>query len=1002
MATIGTWTAEGLTVGADLANNTIITGSGTGVNPVVIKTGTGTMAGTSTAAEVLHGTKSIKATAVASADISYLLFTLASPLAACGVRFYFYIPAAPAVELSILTLYAAGNQVQIVLRTDGRFRFNNAIGTTLYNTLATTGQVTFPATFALDVALQPGATTTEGRAKFQLFKGKALNATASDVMAEITTGDFRARPVESIRVGKIGAQAVGDGWSVVMDTGEWRDTYALVGPVGAAANTDPIVSAGPDQPDVEPWGSDVALVGTYTDAEGGTVTQTWAQTSGTPTVTLAGTGATRTFAPPPTIAGATLGFTYSVTDSGGATGTDTTTVTVLPVTERAVIGGVEVPMRVLTATATATTAAVQALKADLAQAATRPVRIGIAGDSTAANGGAEPFTVAVFPLLIKQFQAAYPSGLGTEHAMVVSDTATFPAVSTANGIQSYNGGQSGGRMDTMLDTAERDRMIAVGLDALFVNAGSNDSKSAIPTATYKANAQNVADYFTSRGVPVFFVHQYERMDLTGASLGLFTTYGQALAEVAATNPSMIAVINTEQEWRDRGVFNGGTDPNDYVRPDLVHLYNPGHAFFAGLIGSKLGIAGVTVPGGVEASQPPQVAWPSGVYTKSITAGGNTPAQVAKITDLGTARGKPITAIRDFVAPDGRQGYNEQHDGWVSVPNTPLINVGMPNNTKVNAATGVAYTWADHANGVEGTLVDIDTFAARMIARGYDTRFVFSPYWEANQAVGVHLWSWGSGTTAAVASWCSAYGHAVNRMKTAAPNAQIAWGMSNGLIGAGPLPETAWPGAVTGYTTGAAIPAAAGLDTRTGTHDALTVADLIDYIELNQYDDQGGLYDIIGTDLTRTDAQNDPLRQEGATRVRLGNNFGTNPQRGLDFWIGFVQQVNLDRAARGITRRLRIGWGEWSVASTHTQPFKGTLAGPHGGGDNPFFITEMEAAFQRLATLGLMGYECIYNTIVTGGGRGDFQLYPEGAGVGTGGTYFTRARAAYFAAKHGTV
>lgn len=54
-----------------------------------------------------------------------------------------------------------------------------------------------------------------------------------------------------------------------------------------------------------------------------------------------------TFTAPASIAGETLTFTYTVTDNGGVAIADTVAVTVLPVTERAAIGGVEVPMRVL-------------------------------------------------------------------------------------------------------------------------------------------------------------------------------------------------------------------------------------------------------------------------------------------------------------------------------------------------------------------------------------------------------------------------------------------------------------------------------------------------------------------------------------------------------------------------------------------------------------------------------------------------------------------------------
>lgn len=103
----------------------------------------------------------------------------------------------------------------------------------------------------------------------------------------------------------------------------WNSTIVLApgGPSGVAP--DP-------QDDIEP-GTLVTLAPTGTG--------TWAQTSGTP-VTLAGSGTTKTFEAPYTIAGTTLGFTF---------GGDPTSVTVLPATERAAVGGVAVPVKLYVA-----------------------------------------------------------------------------------------------------------------------------------------------------------------------------------------------------------------------------------------------------------------------------------------------------------------------------------------------------------------------------------------------------------------------------------------------------------------------------------------------------------------------------------------------------------------------------------------------------------------------------------------------------------------------------
>jgi hypothetical protein len=99
------------------------------------------------------------------------------------------------------------------------------------------------------------------------------------------------------------------------------DTVSIV---TAAGNLPPAASAGPDQ--TVNVGAPVTLnAGGSTDSDGTIASYAWAQTSGT-TVTLAGSGATRTFTP------ATIGsrtFQVTVTDDDGATATDSVTVTVV-------------------------------------------------------------------------------------------------------------------------------------------------------------------------------------------------------------------------------------------------------------------------------------------------------------------------------------------------------------------------------------------------------------------------------------------------------------------------------------------------------------------------------------------------------------------------------------------------------------------------------------------------------------------------------------------------
>lgn len=123
---------------------------------------------------------------------------------------------------------------------------------------------------------------------------------------------------------------------------------------GAAPNVPPAAVAGPDQADVEPW-SVVSVGGTDTDTDGTVASISWAQLSGADVTlysdaaltTPSTTAATVYFEAPATIGGTILRLEKTVTDNLGATGVADVVVTVLPVTQRVMIGGVEVPLRVL-------------------------------------------------------------------------------------------------------------------------------------------------------------------------------------------------------------------------------------------------------------------------------------------------------------------------------------------------------------------------------------------------------------------------------------------------------------------------------------------------------------------------------------------------------------------------------------------------------------------------------------------------------------------------------
>lgn len=116
-----------------------------------------------------------------------------------------------------------------------------------------------------------------------------------------------------------------------------------------SANVQPTADAGTDQTGIEAYKT-VTVTGSDNDPDGTVVTRTWrviSTTNGAPTPTLSGSGNTRTFKAPGAIAGTVVTLGYKVTDNLGLDSVeDTCTVTVLPVTERIVVGGVEVPLEV--------------------------------------------------------------------------------------------------------------------------------------------------------------------------------------------------------------------------------------------------------------------------------------------------------------------------------------------------------------------------------------------------------------------------------------------------------------------------------------------------------------------------------------------------------------------------------------------------------------------------------------------------------------------------------
>lgn len=159
-----------------------------------------------------------------------------------------------------------------------------------------------------------------------------------------------------------------------------------LGPV-VIPNQPPTANAGAAQT-VEPW-STVTLTGTDSDPDGTIATRAWTQTGGAPVTYTVVNGNTVTFTAPVTITGDTSSHKYTVTDNLGATANDTVNVTSLPVTERAVLNGIEVPARLFhvhTTTAINPPSAPQNVTATLTSS-TSPYSATVSWTAPASNGG---------------------------------------------------------------------------------------------------------------------------------------------------------------------------------------------------------------------------------------------------------------------------------------------------------------------------------------------------------------------------------------------------------------------------------------------------------------------------------------------------------------------------------------------------------------------------------------------------------------------------------------
>lgn len=330
-------TAETGTTGAAVTSGQNVGGD---VIDLISKSAGGSITIDATAGRQHNGSKSLRFTTSATADTAILGFNFADSQATVAVQFYFRFDALPAAANTICQIRNASSGVaSIIIDATGKPRASYTGGQGALSTVALTPGTVYR--FGLTVNL--GATGTgDSSVTYAFYVGDSTTAQHTTTSTGLSLG---TGTIASCRIGKTSGSETTTIAANYDDFRATTGTATLLGP--ESANSAPTANAGPDQTGLEPAAT-VTLDGSgSSDSDGTIASYTWVQTAGSPTVTLAGTGATRTFTAPLTLAGTTLTFGLTVTDNLGASSTqDTMTVTVLPAAERIAIGGVWVPARI--------------------------------------------------------------------------------------------------------------------------------------------------------------------------------------------------------------------------------------------------------------------------------------------------------------------------------------------------------------------------------------------------------------------------------------------------------------------------------------------------------------------------------------------------------------------------------------------------------------------------------------------------------------------------------
>lgn len=250
-------------------------------------------------------------------------------------RFNFYFESLPGATIDWPLRFvsaANGTQATIQFLTDGRFRISAGTSVTSTATLSPLTKYRVEGNYS--------NVTSGGQITLKVYNGLGAGAALvqSIQLTPVTTG----AQWRTARLGKLlGSPSLGN-----FRIDDWRWLRDAASPDIGPYLIPPVCDAGSDQTGIEAYKT-VTVTGTDSDSDGTVSTRTWrvvSTTNGASTPVLSGSGNSRTFKAPGTLAGTDIVLGYRVQDNDGQDSIeDFMTVTVFPATERAIIGGVQVP-----------------------------------------------------------------------------------------------------------------------------------------------------------------------------------------------------------------------------------------------------------------------------------------------------------------------------------------------------------------------------------------------------------------------------------------------------------------------------------------------------------------------------------------------------------------------------------------------------------------------------------------------------------------------------------